>query len=742
MSDTSLPTIGKPIDRADGRLKVTGKATYAAEYPADGLVHAVLVQSTVARGRIAEIDTAAAEKLPGVVTILTHKNAPRLKPVPAGPGGASQSPGTEFQLQDDRVRFFGQNVALVLADTFERACDAAAHVRVRYEPEPQATDPRANVDRAAKPKAERPDFPADAAHGDFDKEWAAAEVKIDQAYTTAHENHNPMEPHATVAVWDGPKLTVYDATQYVSGVQQSLATALGVEKDNVRVICRFTGGGFGCKGVTWPHVILAAAAARHVGKPVKLVLTRPQMFTSVGYRPFTSQRVRLGTTKDGKLTAVSHTGVNPVGRYAEFTELVGSVAKMMYAAPAIQVSHRVIPLDVQVPTYMRAPGESAGSVAFEVAMDELAYAVGLDPLELRLRNYAERDPFDGKPFSSKSLKECYRAAAERFGWAKRDPKPRSMRDGKLLVGWGMATATYPVHLFPASARVTASADGTALVEVGTQDLGTGSYTVFGQLAAELLGLTPEKVKCRIGDTLLPPAGVSGGSSTVGSVGSAVRLAAEKLIAELTTLAIADGQSPLRGMKPDAIAAADGKLVAKDDRARGESFIDLLTRTGKKSVSGEGEAKEGEAKKKFSMHAFGAVFAEVAVDPDYGTVRVRRVAAAYAAGRILNAKTTRSQYLGGITFGIGTALLEHTVTDHRSGHIVTHDLEKYVVPVNADVPAIDAILIPEEDPHTNAIGTKGVGEIGNVGSAAAVANAVFHATGKRVRDFPITPERLL
>lgn len=742
MSETTLPTIGKPFDRADGRLKVTGKATYAAEYHPEGLVHAILVQSTIAKGRIAEIDAAAAEKMPGVITVFTHKNAPRLKPVPAGPGGTSQSPGTEFQLQDDRVRFFGQNVAMVIADTFERAQDAATFVKFRYEPEPQATDPRSNADKAVKPKAERPDAPADAAHGDFATLFAASDVKIDETYTTARENHNPMEPHATVAVWDGPKLTVYDATQYISGVQQSLAAALGVERENVRVVCRFTGGGFGCKGATWPHVILAAAAARQVGKPVKLVLTRHQMFTSVGYRAFTTHRVRLGATKDGKLAAVSHSGVHPVARYAEFTELVGSVAKVMYASPAIEVSHRVIPLDVSVPTYMRAPGESTGSVAFEVAMDELAYAVGLDPLELRLRNHADQDPFDGKPFSSKSLKQCYRVAAEKFGWAKRDPKPRSMRDGKLLVGWGMASATYPVHLFPASARVTAAADGTALVEVGTQDLGTGSYTVFGQLVAELLGLPVEKVKCRIGDTLLPPAGVSGGSSTVGSVGSAVRIAADKLIRGLIDLAVADGKSPLKGLKPEAVTTANGKLVARDDQTRGEWFADLLTRAGKKTLSGEGEAKEGEAKKKFSMHAFGAVFAEVGVDPDYGTVRVRRVSAAYAAGRILNAKTARSQFLGGITFGIGTALLEQTVTDHRTGRIVTHDLEGYMVPVNADVPAIDVAIVPEDDPHTNAIGTKGIGEIGNVGSAAAVANAVFHATGKRVRDFPITPERLL
>ncbi|MDB5312402.1 MAG: aldehyde oxidase and xanthine dehydrogenase, molybdopterin binding [Gemmataceae bacterium] len=739
---TQLPSVGKPIDRVDGRLKVTGKARFAAEFNPPGLVHGVLVQSTIAKGRVAEIDTAAAEKLPGVVAVLTHKNAPKLKEVPPNPrSGSSQSPGTEFQLQDDRVRYFGQNVALVLADTLERAQDAAARVKVRYEKEAHATDPTAALDKAVPPKSDRKDEPAAVARGDFDTAFAAAPVRIDATFTTAQENHNPMEPHATVAVWDGPKVTVYDATQYVSGVQESVAAALDVGRDDVRVVCLFTGGGFGCKGNTWPHVILAAAAARHVGRPVKLALTRQQMFTSVGYRPFTSQRVRLGATKDGTLAAVSLSGVNPVARYGEFTELVGSVARMMYAAPAIAVATRVIPLDVQVPTYMRAPGESTGSLAFEVAVDEMAYAVGLDPLEFRLKNHADTHPTEDKPWSSKSLKECYRIGAEKFGWAKRDPKPGAMRDGRLLVGYGMASSTYPVHLFPAKARVTLAADGTATVESGTQDLGTGSYTIFTQVAAEILGLPVEKVRCRIGDSTLPRAGVSGGSSTAGSVGSAVRAAAEELRDKLVALATADAKSPLKGLKPEAVVVADGRLVAKDDATRGEAYTAILARAGKKPVTGEGELKQDRAKK-FDSHAFGAIFAEVGVDPDFGTARVRRMFGAFAAGRILNAKTTRSQYIGGMIFGIGTALLEHTVTDHRTGLIVTREFADYLVPVNADAPAVDAVIVPEEDPHTNGVGTKGVGEIGNVGSAAAVANAVFHATGKRVRDFPITLDKLL
>jgi len=507
-------------------------------------------------------------------------------------------------------------------------------------------------------------------------------------------------------------------------------------------VCPYVGGGFGSKGATWPHVALAAAAARQVGKPVKLVLTRQQMFTAVGHRPPTVQRIRLGTTKEGKLVAVNHAGTGHVAKYAEFVEPVAVMTRMMYACPSIVTSHRLVPLDVHVPTYMRAPGEASGSIALEVAMDELAFALNLDPIELRLRNHADAHPTDGKPWSSKSLKECYRAGAEKFGWAKRDPKPRSMRDGKWLIGYGMASATYPVNLFPSSARVALKADGTALVESGTQDLGTGSYTVFTQLAAEILGLPVGKVSCRIGDTKLPPAGVSGGSSTVGSVGSAVRVAAEGVRAQLIALAVADAKSPLRSLKPDAVTTTDGKLVATDDATKGESFVAILTRAGKKQLDGQGESKEDKAAEKFAMHAFGAVFAEVAVDPDFGIIRIRRAFGAYAAGRILNAKTTRSQYIGGITFGIGAALLEKTVMDHRTGAVVTRDLAEYLVPVHADVPAIDAVIVPEEDTHTNAIGTKGVGEIGNVGSAAAVANAIFHATGKRIRDFPITSDKLL
>ena len=739
--NAELQAVGKPVNRVDGPLKVTGKAKYAAEYDLPNLLHGVLVTTTIAKGKLAEIDTAEAEKLPGVAVIFTHKNAPKLKPVPAGPGGGSQSPGADFQLQDDRIRYFGQNIALVLADTLEHAQAAAARVKVRHEIEPHNTDLALSLEKAAKPKHDDKKRPADTNTGDFKKAFADSPVKVDATYTTAQQNHNPMEPHATTASWDGEKMMVYDATQYVTGVQKTVSAALGLAAEDVRVVCPFVGGGFGSKGATWPHVILAAAASKHLKRPVKLVVTRPQMFTEIGHRPPTVQHVQLGATADGKLLAVSHTGIGHVARYDEFVEPVAQMTRMMYASPAISTSHRVVPLDVHVPTYMRAPGEASGSVALEVAMDELAVATGLDPIELRLRNHADTNPTDGKPWSSKSLKECYRIGAEKFGWAKRDPQPRSMRDGKWLIGYGMASATYPVNLFPSSAKVIVKADGTCVVESGTQDLGTGSYTVFTQLAAELLGLSIEQVSCRIGDTKLPVAGVSGGSSTVGSVGTAIRLAVEELRGKLIALAVADAKSPLKGLKPAKVILKAGKLQAEDDAQKAESFGTVLERAGKKQLESEGESKEDKAAK-FSMHAFGAVFAEVAVDTDLGMVRVRRALGAYAAGRILNAKTTRSQYIGGITFGIGTALLERTLMDHRSGIVVTRDLATYLVPVHADVPMIDAVIVPEEDPHTNGIGTKGVGEIGNVGAAAAVANAVYHATGKRIRDFPITLDKLL
>jgi xanthine dehydrogenase YagR molybdenum-binding subunit len=675
---------------------------------------------------------------------LTHRNAPKIKQPPGkNPRSTgNQSPANELMLQDNRVHFFGQYIAVVVADTLDRARHAASLVKVKYEPDRAMTDFDVELKRAAPPKEPIQGKPPDTTRGDPAKELAGAEVKIDATYTTPVENHNPMEPHATVADWDGDNLTVYDATQYVSGVRETLAYALDVPRANVRVVSRFIGGAFGCKGMTWPHVTLAAVAARYVGRPVKVVLERSQMFTSVGYRPRTVQRMRLGASKDGKLTAVMHDGTCQTSVINEFVEPVIFISRMMYASPSSATTMRVVRLDTNSPTYMRAPGECTGSFALESAMDEMAYALKMDPVEFRLRNYADADPEDGRPWSSKSLKECYRVAAERFGWKGREPEPRSMRDADALVGWGMATATYPMNRRPASALARVFDDGSAVVEAGSQDLGTGAYTVMTQVAADVLGLPVEKVRCELGDTDLPPAGVSGGSSTTASVGSAVEAAARAVVAKLIALAVGDPKSPLHGLDAGKVAVGGGRLYARDDEARGETFADLLGRKGQEEVHAVADSEAGEEKKKFSMHSFGAVFAEVRVDPALGEIRVRRMVGAYAAGRILNAKTARSQFMGGMIFGMGMALLEHTFTEPQTGRIVTKELEDYLLPVNADAPRIEPIIVAEDDPHVNPIGVKGIGEIGNVGSAAAIANAVFHATGKRVRDLPITLDKLL
>ena len=736
--------IGQPVDRADGRAKVTGTARYSAEYPLSGLTHAVLVQSTIAKGRINALDATEAERSPGVVAVITHQNAPKFRPVPPTDprSGSSQSPGIELQLRDERIHYFGQNVAVVVAETFEQARRAAGKVRITYAPEPAATIFEDHLDKGEAPQFPLKGKPADVTRGDPQKAFAEAEVKVDHVYTTPTENHNPIEMHATTAAWDGPKLTLYDATQFVTGVREAVATSLGIDKKDVRVISYFLGGGFGSKGGTWPHVQIAAMASKVVKRPVKLVLLRQQRFTSVGMRSPTHQRIALGATRDGKLTALIHEATLQSAKYAEFTEAVGLPTRMLYAVPNLRNTHRLVRLDQHVPTYMRAPGETPGVYALECAMDELAVALKMDPVELRLKNHADVDPEGNKPFSSKSLKECYQQAVERFGWSKRKPEPRSTRDGNWLVGWGMATATYPMNRRPASASAKLFPDGTAAVQAASHDLGTGAYTVFTQVGAESLGLPVSKVRCQLGDTNFPKAGVSGGSSTTASVGSAIAEACKAARDKLIGLAAGDKASPVGGLPPDKIDMKDGRVFAKDDPSRGETYGQLISRNRLKEVEGVADSKAAEDAKKFSMHAFGAVFAEVKVDPDFGIVRVSRMVSAYAAGRILNAKTARSQFLGGNVWGISHALHEHTVTDGRNGKIVNANLGDYLVPVNADVRDMEVIMIPEEDTKVNPIGVKGIGEIGIVGTAAAVANAVYHATGKRVRDLPITPEKLM
>ncbi len=752
-----MPTlIGPAVDRADGRLKVTGGAKYAAEFaPAGNVCHAVLVSAKVGKGRVTAVDDAAAAALPGVLAVLSYRNTKPLKHVPPSEPTtlASQMPGVELMLTD-RVVFYGQYVAVVVAETLEQAEQAARVLKVTYAAETPQLDFAGRV-KEAVPPANRmaKDEPADTERGKPADAFAAAAVKVAGVYSTPNENHNPMEMHATVAAWDGAggggggggggKLTVWDATQGVVATKAALATALELKPDDVRVVDPYVGGGFGCKGTTWPHTALAAVAARAVGRPVRLMLTRGQMFTGVGYRARTRQDVRLGAKADGTLQAFAHDSVSQTSDYSEFLEAAALPTRHLYACDTAATTHRLVKVDTHQPNQMRAPGECTGVFAFECAMDELAVALKMDPVELRLKNYAEVDPENGKPFTSKSLRQCYQQAAERFGWAKRTPEPGSMTDGRWLVGYGMATATYPANRLPAEARVRAFADGSVVVQSATQDLGTGTYTIMAQTAADELGLPAEAVKAQIADTNFPKAGISGGSSTAASVGSAVMMAAAGLREKLIVLAVADVDGPLYGLKPgDVAVAAGGKLVANADATRSVPIRDVVARSGKNVVEGEFSAKPGDEKERFSRHAFGAVFVEVRVDPALGIVRVPRVVAAYAAGRILNQKTARSQFLGGLAFAHGMALLEATVTDGRTGRVVNDDLSEYLVPVNADVQQVDVIQVPEADPFVNPIGVKGVGEIGIVGAPAAIANAVYHATGKRVRDLPITADKLL
>lgn len=730
--------VGKPLNRVDGKLKITGRARYAAEFPLENLAYAVCLSSTVARGRIQSIDTKAAEGLPGVLGIITHENVPKLQPVePFSQGG--QAAEKRQPLQEPVIHHSGQHIGVVIADTLELATYAASLVSVTYEEEKPIVDLNRERGETFEPEAvfgKPPKF----VRGNPEAGLAEAEVRVEETYTTPTENHNPMEPPAITAVWEGEKLTVYDATQYTFGLRTALSKSLSIPEENVRVVCHFIGGAFGCRGTVWPHVVLSAIAAREVGRPVKLVLTRQQMFDVIGHRAETEQNVKLGATSDGKLTAIIHDGISHTSMFDEFVEPFTIATHMLYACPNLQASQRLVRLNKGTPTFMRAPGETPGTYALESAFDELAYALKLDPIKLRLRNHADIDPDKNLPWSSKSLKECYQLGAEKFGWSQRNPEPRSMRDGRYLIGMGMATATYPAYHFPASAKAMILADGTALVQSGTHEMGTGTATVMAQLAADTLGFPVERVRFELGDTELPRASVSGGSATVGSVGTAVHGAATDVRAKVLEMARSDRNSPLYQVSEE-VAFADGRLFVKSDLAKGETYADILSRHNLEQVEADYEAQFNQ-EEKYSKHGFGAQFVEVRIDPDFGEVRVSRYTAAFATGRILNHKTARSQFMGGIIMGIGMALMEETLTDPDLGRVVNPNLAEYHVPVNADIPKIDIHIIDEEDPHVNPIGTKGIGEIGITGVAAAVANAVYHATGKRIRNLPITPDKVM
>jgi xanthine dehydrogenase YagR molybdenum-binding subunit len=728
-----MSVVTQPIDRTDGPLKVTGEARYAAEFQLPRLAHAVMVQSSIGKGTISALDTAAAHKVPGVLLILTHENARKL---PQGGRAAIKPPAgrTLSLLQDNVVHYNGQPIALVLADTFEHAMAAAELVKVRYREErPELDFERAK--RAAYRPKQMPQGEPDVAWGDAGTALAAAPVRVEQVYTTPMETHNPMEPHATIAAWDGDRLTLYDSTQYISGVRDTVAKTLGISPERVRVVSPFVGGGFGCKGSTWSHVVLAAMAAQQAKRPVKISLARPQMFGPVGGRPQTEQRVALGAGRDGHLLAIRHDVVSHTSVMEDFVEPSSMPTRQLYACANVATSQRLAKLNVGVPTFQRAPGESSGTFALESAMDELAYALNIDPLMLRLINYAEADPHTGKPWSSKLLRQCYDDAAARFGWGKRNDKPRSMRDAHALIGWGMATATYPAHRRPADAMARLLPDGTALVRSGTQELGTGTYTVMTQVAADALALPPERIDFELGDTLMPPAGVSGGSTTVASVAPAVKAACEEVRAKLVEL-----YAPGRAQD---VVAENGWLWLKSEPSRRESYAAVLAHAGGAPLEAQAHA-EGEERDKgpYATRSFGAVFCEVRVDEDLGRISVPRIVAGYSVGRLMNAKLARSQLIGGLVWGVSMALMEETHVDSRDGRIVNANLAEYHVPVNADIGTIDVSFCDENDTRFNPVGARGIGEIGITGIPAAIANAVYHATGRRVRKLPILLDDLL
>ena len=730
---------GQPIDRRDGRQKVTGAAQYAAEFAIPSVVHAVLVQSTIAAGQITGFELGTAQGMPGVLAIITPDNAPKLK----RQGGAQQAI-TAPLLQDSDIIYNGQHVAVVVADTLERAQAAAAAVKLHYKEGEAQTTMAGALDQAYAPKNFRNGQRSpDSARGDSKSAFDSAPVQFQATYTTPVEHHNPMEPHATIAAWDGGKLTVWTATQGISGAQRTLATLFGLDKDDVRVICPFVGGGFGSKGNTWPPATLAAMAAKMVDRPVKLVLSRQQMYTSNGYRPMTVQKLAFGVAADGALQSVRHDGISQMSQpiLGEFVEPVALATEMLYACPNVAISHRLVAVNQGLPTYMRAPGEASGVFALESAMDEIAAQMRIDPIALRLKNYADTDASEKMPFSSKRLKECYAQGAAAFGWEHRTPEPRSMRQGRMLVGMGMATATYPINQSGAAVRVRILADGSVVLQSGTQDLGTGTYTVMAQLAADEFGLPIERVRFELGDSRFPPAPVSGGSQTAASVGSALLVACKQARDHVVAMALSDAGDRWPGATPADYRFQDGTVTGPAGRM---TIGEMLARRNVAEIDVQGEAKPvSKDKKTHSLHSFGAQFAEVHVDPLTGEIRLSRLVGAFDAGRVLNAKTARSQLIGGMTFGVGMALLEETLVDENTGRIVNANVSEYVLPVNADIPAITAILLENgDDQNANPVGVKGLGELPMVGMAAAIANAVYHATGVRVRDLPIRLEDLL
>jgi xanthine dehydrogenase YagR molybdenum-binding subunit len=769
--------IGKPLNRVDGKLKVTGAASYTAEFPVKEIAYGVTLQSTISKGHIENIDAGNAAAIPGVLGIMTYKNAMGLHQLSGGnsPGTGKLGEKDLLPLQSDRILYNGQHVAVVIAESFELAAYAASLIKITYREETPAIDIKKEMPNAYEPGQGLGGTEVQVKRGNAEKAFQASAVTVSETYTTPVYHHNAMEPHATLADWNGDQLTIYDSTQSVLGSRNAIAQMLGISPEKVRLISYFIGGGFGSKGFTWPHSVLAPMAAKLVDRPVKIVLDRQQMFTGNGRRSETIQQISIGADSNGKLSAIIHATISETSFADEFVEAAGIATKHLYNAANVQVKQQIVRLNRGTPCPTRAPGEAVGTYALEAAMDELAYKLNIDPVALRELNHAGNNPHTGQPWSEKNLLACYKRGAALIGWDKRNPATRSMKEGRYLVGYGMATAIYPANRMGASAKVRIFPDGHVVAACCTQDIGTGTYTILTQIIAETLNVPVERIEMKLGDSLLPKGPNSGGSQTSASAGPAVRAAALDVKNKMIKAAVADKKSPLYQQAEENVIMSDNKLYVKNDNSKSENFAASCKRSKLDFVEGEasinvstretqqqeanpaakqnntgGTAKDNPAvkadeevdRKKYSFQSFGAHFVKVLVDPLTGTTRVQKIVSVMDIGKVLNLKTARNQIMGGATFALGMALMEGTAYDPNTGRVVTKDLANYLVPVHADMPEFVVEFLDKPDTIISPIGSRGIGEIGITGTTAAIANAIYHATGKRVRNLPITPDKLL
>ena len=728
---------GQPMTRRDGVLKVTGRAPYAADLRPEGVLHAVTAVAGIARGTVTHLDTDAAMAHPGVVRVYTPANRP---PLAVHPDTKIHGFAWKTEaLQDDTVRYAGQPIALVVAETLEAATEGARLLNPQYRADP----PRIGLDGDApyEPETVSIGRPPSLQVGDMDAVRARAAHHVDTVIETAAQYHNALEPHAITARWIGDRLEIDTPNQAIGLLKQSFSAYLGIDPAQIVIRSPFLGGGFGSKAILYGAQLMVVLAARDLGRPVKLALRRDQMYGPVGHRPATRQTLRLDLDDQGRIMALDHHTLAVASSFDDFIESASNASHSVYATTAMRTTHSAVRADTGTPGPMRAPGEAPGSAALEVAIDQAAHAMGMDPLAFRLLNYAETDPASGMAFSSKALRDCYARAADLFGWADRPTAPRQMRQGRLLKGWGMGTAQFPCPMFQAAAHATLCADGSAVVETSAADMGQGAWTALAQIAADGLGIDVDRLEFRSGHSDLPDAGVAGGSGHTATAGTALFNAGADTVRQLADIATKDPASPLFGAGNAGVTARGGRLYRNDDDSRSEAYEDILARAGLDLLRGEGRgAREGEPER--AMFSHGGVFAEVLVDPDLGQIRVSRLVGAFAAGRIVNPHLARSQLLGGMIWGIGFALHEEAVHDPRTGRFTNNDLAGYHIPVNADVPHVEALTVHEDDEFVNALGIKGVGELGVTGTVGAIANAVWHATGIRPARFPIHPESLI